>query len=150
MSDGTGVLEAEFGGETRRFRVALGELRRIQTACDAGPAEIARRLARCVQVQQAKPKASILEQAALGLGDWRIEDVRAPIVEGLVGGGLSPNEAGALVRRFVDERGFRGLTENAALALSLVVVGQDFPEDDLPGKPKAGAAAKPKRSRADG
>mgnify|MGYP001627483063 CR=1 FL=1 len=129
-----------FGGEERSFRVALAELRAIQSACDAGPAVVAERLARCVQVKRAHPQANIFELLALGLGDWRIEDVREPILQALIGGGLSPNAAGALVRRHIDDRGLKGLVENVELALVCIAAGVADDEDDpAMGESPAGA-----------
>jgi hypothetical protein len=86
------------------------------------------------------PAASILEQATIGLGDWKVEDVREPIFVGLVAGGLSPNDAGKLCRTWIDERGFKGLVENAELALTIILVGLDIPEDEGLGEPVAGEA----------
>lgn len=128
-----------FGGEERSFRVALAELRAIQSACDAGPAVVAERLARCVQVKRAHPRASVFELLALGLGDWRIEDVREPVLQALIGGGLSPNAAAALVRRHIDDRGLKGLVENVELALICIAAGVADDEDDpAMGEPPAG------------
>jgi hypothetical protein len=137
--DGTGAIEEQFGGELRFFKVGIGELRAIQAKCDAGPAEIARRLARGVMALRAGSNAAIGELAALGLGEWRVDDVREPILQGLIGGGLSPNDAANLVRRWIDERGFRGLVENLTLALELVVAGVAQPEDERLGEREAGA-----------
>lgn len=133
-----GAIEEDFGGEPRSFLVRIGELRAIQTKCSAGPAVVAQRLARCVAVVEAKPDAQVGELAMLGLGDWNVDDVREPILQGLIGAGMSPNDAGKLVRTWVDERGFRGLVENARLALLVLVAGVATPEDDPVGEPKAG------------
>lgn len=144
--EGTGSIEEHFGGEARQFRVALGELRKIQIKCEAGPATIAGRLARCAQVLRQMPKATALELALTGLGDWRVDDIREPIFHGLMGGGMSPNDAGKLVAEWIDKRGFRGLIENAELALALVIAGVAQPEDDQVGEPAAGTT-KAKRTR---
>lgn len=133
------LLFLEFGGEERPFRCLHAELRKIQANCDAGPSEIARRLAQCVRVQRQYPKASILEQAVLGLGDWRIEDVREPILQGLIGGGMTAGDAFKLVRSNIDERGMRGLVEHAELALTVMLTGAQLPEDyPAPGETRAG------------
>lgn len=137
-----------FGGEERSFRVAWGELKKIQLACDKGPPDIAFSLHRCVAILQndrarvaaakeqgldAQPMG-LMDLVGLGLGDWRVEYVREPIYHGLVGGGMSPNEAGKLIRAHLEERGFLGLVENAELAFSLLVAGASAP----PGEPSAG------------
>lgn len=134
--EGTGSIEAQFGGELRLFKVRIGELRAIQAKCDAGPAEIARRLARGAMALRAGPNAAIGELVALGLGEWKVDDVREPVLQGLLGGGLSPNDAANLVRQWIDERGFRGLIENVPLALELVVAGVAQPEDERVGEPR--------------
>lgn len=133
-----------FGGEERAFRVLLGELRAIQQACDCGPAVVGQRLARCAQVKQENPQASVYQLLALGLGEWRVEDVREPILQGLIGGGLSPNDATRLVREHLDGRGFKGLVENVELALLCIAAGlQDDEDDPAVGEPQAGEAPSP-------
>jgi hypothetical protein len=132
------ALTAEFGGEERRFLVLLGELRKVEEKCKRSSAEILHSLARCVQVQKAYPNASLLEQSAIGFGDLRIDDVREPILQGLIGGGLSPNDAGKLVRTWIDERGFQGLVENAWVAWMVLALGWARPEEiDAPGESQA-------------
>lgn len=140
--EGTGWIEEPFGGEDRRFRVAIRELRLIQAKCAAGPPELARRLARGVLQRRATPNATALELSVRGMGEWNVDDVREPILQGLVGGGLSPNDAANLVREFIDDRGFKGLFENVELALTLVIAGVATPEADPLGEPPAGAEAK--------
>lgn len=137
---GVGPIEDEFGGEVRTFRVLVAELRQIQTVCGAGPGEVAHRLAQSVQALHTMPKATVLQLAAAGVGSLNVDDVREPILQGLIGGGMTPNEAGRLVRRWIDGRGFDGLLENASLALKLIVAGYSQPEETAPGEPEAGAA----------
>lgn len=132
-----GAITEDFGGEARSFRVLIAELRAVQKKCGVGPAVIAARLARCVQLKNQNPKASVLELAVLGLGEWNVDDVREPILQGLMGGGMDPNAAGKLVRTWIDERGFKGLVENAALALVCVVAGVEM-EDEGEGELTAG------------
>lgn len=136
-----------FGGEERPFRCLLGELRKIQVACDAGPSLVVSRLARCVQVQRQHPKAGPLELAILGLGDWRIEDVRETVficlVAGLTAANVpnAPNVAGKVVKTWIDDRGFIGLYENAELALTLIIAGGARPEDYVIKEPGSGESA---------
>ena len=139
---GSGFVEQDFGGEPRRFLVRIGQLRKIEGACGTGCGEVARRLSRCVSLMAAAPeKATILDMVGLGLGDWRVDDVREPIFQGLIGGGMNPNEAGALVREWIDDRGFKGLVENTGLALVLIATGVSEPEDDKLGEPLPGVAS---------
>ncbi len=144
---GSGVVEEDFGGEKRLFRIRCGELRKIQETCGTGPGEVARRVARGVAVRRANPKASILDQVAIGLGEWRVDDVREPIFLGLIGGGMAPNDAGKLVREWIDDRGFHGLIENLDLALVLLVAGIDEPEDDRVGEPRPEDNRPPAKAR---
>jgi hypothetical protein len=143
---GDGRIEDDFGGETRQFRVALGELRKIQIKCADGPSTIASRLARCAQVVRAMPGAKVIDLVTTGLGDWRVDDVREPILQGLIGGGLSPNEASRLVTEWIDARGFVGVIENASLALALVIGGVALPVGETSASPKRPTRARQKNS----
>lgn len=134
-----GRITASFGADERTFFCGIGELRAIQETCGVGPAVLAERLARCVQVLADHPKATLLELAGLGLGGWRIDDVREPILSGLIGGGMGPGEAHRLVKTWIDDRGFKGLMENAATALTVLIAGVAEPEGDEAGEPQAGA-----------
>lgn len=78
-----GVVELDFGDATHRFRLALGQLEELQEKTGVGPFVLLRRL--------------------LG-GDWMTTDVRETLRIGLIGGGMEPLAALALVRRYVDDR----------------------------------------------
>jgi hypothetical protein len=128
---GTGEVLADFAGEERAFRIRLGEIRRIQTKCgDVGIGEVLRRLSKCVYLMS---KVGGIEALAAGV-DIHADDVRTPIYEGLVGAGLSSAEATALVRTAIDDRGVRGLLDNASVALTVLWGSQETP----PGEPTAG------------
>ena len=116
-----------FGGEARTFLVQIEQLRAIQEACGVGPAEIVTRLAVPVDLLRNNPKATVFELALQGLGTWSIDMVRAPILHGLVGGGLTMAQATRLVRQNIDMRGFVGLVEHTILAFTLVVAGVSQP-----------------------
>lgn len=64
-----------------RFRLPIGQLRELQDKCGAGPQEIYSRLMD---------------------GTWRVDDLRETIRLGLIGGGVDPVRALALVRNYVD------------------------------------------------
>jgi len=85
-----------------RFRLAIGQLRELQDKCDAGPAQIAHRL---------------------GVGLWRVDDVRETLRLGLIGGGMKPVEALILVKRYVDERPWMESVNPAQLVLMAALVG---------------------------
>lgn len=65
------------------FRLAWGELVKLQEACDAGPYVIYQRLM---------------------LGQWRMQDISATIRLGLVGGGMALDAALKLVQGYVEAR----------------------------------------------
>lgn len=94
------------GGE-HAFRLNLGELRALQTNCDAGPEEVFNRLR---------------------LGTWRVDDVIEPIRLGLIGSGaMSKEQAGRTVTTLMEQRPVAELklTAIAALAQALLGVGDD-------------------------
>lgn len=130
---GTGEVSADFAGEERAFRIRLGEIRKIEGKCETGIGEVCRRLARAVYVQNAAKGGDILSALATGV-EIHADDVRTPIYEGLVGGGMSAADAAKLVRAEVDDRGMRGLLDNAAVALLILIGSQEIP----PGEPRAG------------
>lgn len=82
MSRG-GEVRFDWAGEERTFRLAIGELRLLQEATDAGPMELLRR------IQE---------------GSWRIDDLREVLRLGLIGGGLHPDkEVAPLIRLYIDK-----------------------------------------------
>ena len=97
------------GGDTP-FRVALGELRQIETDCDAGPATVLERLTS---------------------GAWRVEDVVSPIRNGLMGGGMDRREA----RRLAGEIGTEApIGDHVSLAAAIMAAALYGAPDDVPGK----------------
>jgi hypothetical protein len=138
---GTGEATADFAGEARDFRIRLGQIRRIEEKCGGvGIGEVCRRLARAsymlTRATDADGKLDLLAALASGV-EIHAEDVRSPIYEGLVGFGMSTAEATKLVRHEIDDRGVRGLLENAAVALVVLLGSQEAPKEDL-GEPQAG------------
>lgn len=77
----TGEVTLDFAGEERPFRLPIGRLRVLQERCDAGPLELVRRYEN---------------------GNWRVDDVREPILQGLIGGGMDQAMATKLVTQFFD------------------------------------------------
>ena len=98
-----GDVELELGGEPRTFRLGIGEWRKVQEQCDAGPAELLARMAPPFEALRRGVRSADLISSGL-LGRWRMDDIRAPIFHGLVGGGLAPNDAMSIVREWVDQR----------------------------------------------
>lgn len=86
-----GEVSILWGDGEYKFRLAWGQLRQLQEACDAGPPRIAARL------RPYHPESN-------PHGDnWRVDDIRETIRLGLIGGGKSQGEALGLVMKFVDE-----------------------------------------------
>lgn len=131
-----------WGGEERRFALHIGELRALQTKCDAGPEEIAARLAPTVTALD--NEVGFADAVRLGLvGHWRIDDVRETILQGLIGGGLAPHDATVLVLTYVDGRPLRENTSTAYLVLLASIQG--VPEEDATGKGEGeGTIAEPR------
>jgi hypothetical protein len=128
-----GEVTCQWGDAERTFRLGIGEWRKVQETCDAGPAEIAGRLASWAAMRQRAPGVSFLDLLAGGaLGKWRIDDIREPLYRGLIGGGMSPTGAGLLMRDLFDAR---PLTENIALALEVVLASLVGPKDEPVGEP---------------
>jgi hypothetical protein len=99
---------------TYHFRLAWGEIAKLQEACDAGPFVILDRL---------HSKAC------------RLEDISNVIRWGLVGGGKSPVEATKLVRLYVEGR---PPAENLLYAISILSAGcYGAPEENI--EKKSGA-----------
>jgi hypothetical protein len=142
------VIRHPFGTEEQAFRLRVGEWRDVEKACDAGLGEIAARiapLASLVEVGPAAQAGGLLAAISRGaLGRVRLDDVRAPILFGLIGGGRTSTEAGALVRLVFDEAVAAGegpLLVFAPLALGIVLQAitglPDELEADDAGEPEA-------------
>lgn len=63
------------------FRLPIGQMRELQEKCDAGPQFLLSRVSS---------------------GEWRVDDLRETLRLGLIGGGLKPDKALTLVRRYFD------------------------------------------------
>jgi len=132
----SGELVRLWGDSERTFRLRIGDWRKVQETCDAGPAEIAARLAAWASARKLSPSASFLDLLASGaLGRWRVDDIREPIYRGLIGGGMDPTQAGRLIRDLHDER---PLMENVDLALEIVLASLVGPEDEPVGETSGG------------
>lgn len=134
-----GELTLPWGDQDHTFRLGVGEWRRIQERCDAGPGEIYRRL---ILVATAIGQGMSLKAAAAAgfIGDWRVDDMREVILCGLMGGGMTEVSAGPLVRARVDEAlDFR---TNLALAYAIVKAGLGDVEDEPLGE-KVGETVPP-------
>lgn len=123
MSRASEVL-LPFGGEDRLFRLSIGRLRALQEKCDAGPPEL---LTRYVTKT------------------WRVDDVREPLLQGLVGAGMAQHEAQRLVELHVDEEPLMQFVPLAQAVVMACLVGA--PDGEEPGETAAGAATAKSPSR---
>lgn len=114
MSRDASIVLDWAGGPEEQFRLAWGELAKLQEACDAGPFVILQRL---------------------NTGTWRIEDIANVIRWGLVGAGKTPAEASKLVRLYVEARPPMENRLTAYLILAAGVAGA--PEEGLEKKSAA-------------
>lgn len=114
MSRG-GEIELEWGGEDRRFRLAIGQLRELQDRTNAGPLELLKRLQD---------------------GTWRVDDARDTLRLGLIGGGMKPDEAAKLVRQYVDDYGYPPIA-HIDFAKAVLFAALFGPEDETVGKATA-------------
>lgn len=151
MSRG-GDIELAFAGETRRFRLAIGGLKKVQEKCDAGPGELLQRLAPFVLYSEARrvaqargaPELGLLAAAQAGhLGAWRVDDIREPILQGLIGGGLDGPSATQVVLDWVDDRPLLESIPTAFFVLMAAIAGA---EDENPTGEPAGETGQPSPS----
>lgn len=129
----SGEIVRQWGDQERTFRLRIGDWRKVQETCDAGPAEIASRLSAWAAHRRRNPTANFLDLLAAGaMGNWRVDDIREPLYRGLIGGGMDPTVAGLIVRELHDER---PLLENVDLALEIVLASLVGPEEEPVGEP---------------
>lgn len=136
--DGGGPIRLFYGDQQYAFALGLDQWRAIQDKTDCGPGEIYRRL--FLVASALEGGMSLGDAAAAGLiGDWRVDDVRETVVQGLIGGDdLSALQANVLVRKHFDDT--RNFKAHIALAFKIAQHGlKDF-EDAPPGELKGEGA----------
>lgn len=107
-----GSVDLDWGGETRHFRLAFRDLAALESSRNLGAFEIFQRLR---------------------LRTARVEEARDVLRFGLEGGGAKPSEAGALVRRYCEDRPLEESILPAMMVLAAALF--DIPEElDDPGK----------------
>lgn len=114
-----------FGGE-HEFALKIGQLRALQTACDAGPEQILSRI---------------------WSGEWRVDDLFEVIRLGLIGGGeMDAKDAGQFVIGLVDKHPmmeFKPLAQDILMASLIGDVGDPVGEPEGAMRPPAdGSSAK--------
>jgi hypothetical protein len=102
------------GGE-HPFALDIGALRALQTACDAGPQQILNRVA---------------------TGAWRVDDLYQTIRLGLIGGGMTPAEAGRVTETAFKSHPMMQFRPPAQAVLVAALIGDpDDPLGEEPGAP---------------
>lgn len=100
------------GGE-HEFALKIGELRKLQDSCEAGPEQVLNRMA---------------------AGEARVNDMIEPIRLGLIGSGaMKAAEAGPFVTALLEQH---PLMQFKMTALSIMADALYGPEDDMPGEPQ--------------
>lgn len=107
----------DWADDTHTFRLPLGQLRELQEKTGVGPLSLLRRLDN---------------------GSWMADDAREVLRCGLIGGGMEPDRALTMVRRYVDERPAAENIRPAYLTLAAALFGTD--DEEMPGKTKAAEA----------
>lgn len=149
------MITRQFGERERSFRLLGNGWRDLEKARDCGLGEIAARLAPLVALKAAGlseiPGGLMQAIAAGNFGSARLDDVRDPLLFGLIDGdnGLTPTECGALVSAVFDAevklgRGPMFIWCDLAFAIvSNAIVG--MPDEPTLGEQTAAEKAPPNR-----
>ena len=122
----SGEVSLAFGDGEHTFRLPIGGWRRVQEATDAGPFELLARMS--APFQAIKAGVTTADLIGMGLlGFARVDDIRAVVLHGLIGGGATPPEAAQLVAMWVDER---PLLESLPIAYQVVFASVTGVEDE--------------------
>jgi hypothetical protein len=105
-----GSITLPFADGDKTFRLAWGQLVKLQEATDAGPFVVYRRLM---------------------AGGWKMEDISHTIRLGLIGGGMTPEKALTFVRDYVESR---PPMESLALAQGILGTAIQGAPDEKPGE----------------
>jgi hypothetical protein len=105
MAEFDATIIADWGDGEHRFRLGLAQLLELQEKTGVGPMEL------FFRVRSMR---------------WRVEDITETLRLGLVGGGLKPADAVALVRRYGP--GARPLAESVPLVVEILAAAIVVPE----------------------
>ncbi|TJV20613.1 MAG: gene transfer agent family protein [Mesorhizobium sp.] len=106
-------IELEWGDGLHSFRLAWGQLIKLQEACDCGPFVLLDRLM---------------------MGRWKVEEIREVIRWGLIGGGMSVADASKLMKLYVEAI---PPFENLLTAQKVLSAGVAGAPDESPGETEA-------------
>lgn len=109
-----GAVDLQFGDGEYPFRLRMAQLIELDEKFEIGPQRM------------------LIDY---GSNDGRIPWTREIIRLGLIGGGMKPAEAFALIKNYVDQRPIMESVMHAQAILAAAVVG--LPEDEPPGKSEA-------------
>lgn len=110
----SGAIDLVWGDGEHRFRLAIGQLEELEQITKIGPFELFEKMLR---------------------KQWRVGEVRHVIRIGLIGGGMGPADAVALVDRYISEWPW---TESVGVALHILTAALVGSEADPAGKAEAG------------
>jgi Phage tail tube protein, GTA-gp10 len=113
MGAGHAVVNATWADGDHTFRLEWKHWLELQEKLECGPNELLERLM---------------------LRRWRVQDLAEIIRLGLIGGGKSPTDAIAFVRRYVHDRPILENVEIATRIVSASLIGP-MTDDDAPGEP---------------
>lgn len=114
MQNRNATVELAFADGTYTFRLAWGGLEKVQEACDAGPYVVFERLS---------------------FGQWKTNDIREVIRQGLLGGGNDAATVRRLIRDYVEERPPLEVLPVAKAVMAAALIGAR--EEDDTKKPVA-------------
>ncbi|MDH3232197.1 MAG: gene transfer agent family protein [Alphaproteobacteria bacterium] len=114
-------VDLKWADGTHTFRLAWGGIIELQEKCDAGPHFILNRLHD---------------------DSWHAEDISNVIRLGLIGGGMPPAAALALVERYVEQRPLLESRDTARAILFCALVGAPD-EDETKKKSRRGTKTRP-------
>ena len=135
----SGEITLPFGGEDRLFRLRIGEVRAVEEKTGYGIGYIAFRLASLnAAVGLGQNIGQIIATGAIG--PWKVDEVREVMLQGLIGGGMLPVEAKALVDRWVEPFPIEAAVLAYQVAVSWLAGGKEEPIDlgeSKAGKPRS-------------
>jgi hypothetical protein len=136
-------VRLQLGPRKYLFRLGLGELERVQDETGAGPFEVYARLA---AAQLAIATGLHLFDGMLVAAGCKLGPKDAPqvVYNGLIGGGLAPDEALALTETWIVKR---PLAEQVPVAHAVIMAAIIGVKDEPLGEGVGGAAKKTPRSR---
>lgn len=104
----------DFAGEARDFALPIGRLRALQEKVDCGPMELLRRYL---------------------ADEWRVDDLREVLLQGLIGGGMDSPAATTLLRQDFDDLPLKPFVMLCQAVVMAAVVGvEDEPLGESEGE----------------